>query len=49
MNPDLDRVLLQDTTPEQRHRARLAVVDHATDTDDARRLLDMLGLLEDLT
>ena len=33
-------------TAETQHRAALFVVAHATDPDDARELLDMLGLLE---
>lgn len=33
-------------TPEQQHAAALAICARATDVDDARELLGMLGLLE---
>lgn len=33
-------------TPDQVQRARVVVARNAQDTDDCRRLLDMLGLLE---
>jgi len=33
-------------TPDQVQRARVVVARNATDAEDARRLLDMLGLLE---
>lgn len=39
---------LNDETPEQRHAAALAICDRATDVDDARRLLQALGLVSDV-
>jgi hypothetical protein len=33
-------------TPDQVKRARIVVARNASDTEDCRRLLDMLGLLE---
>jgi len=35
-------------TPEQLHAAALAVCHRATDVDDARELLDMLGRRQEL-
>jgi hypothetical protein len=36
------------TTPEQRRAAALYVCAHATSTEDARKLLDALGIREGL-
>ncbi len=36
-----------DSTPDQRHRARLTAARHATGLDDLAALLDMLGLFPD--
>jgi hypothetical protein len=47
-----DRMAFVDTpvtlTDEERRRAARTVAQHATDVDDARQLLDALGLLEGL-
>lgn len=39
-------LVLRGPSPEQRRAAALAVCDRATDVDDARALLDALGLLD---
>jgi hypothetical protein len=47
MSDDLGEFVIPPNTPEQRQQARITICGHAPDVDEARLLLDMLGLLED--
>ena len=48
MAHDTDLDLATGLTADDLRRAALTVCAYATDTDDARRLLDALGLTDDL-
>ena len=41
---NLEHIEMGAVAPDDIHAARLTVCDHATDTDEARMLLQMLGL-----
>lgn len=48
MNQDLDLDLATGLTADDRRRAALVVCDYAGDAQEAREMLDALGLLDDL-
>ena len=48
MSHDTDLDLATGLTSEDLRRAALTVCSYATDTDDARTLLEALGLVDDL-
>lgn len=48
MKNDVDaEFVIKPAAPEQQQAARITICGHAPDVDEARLLLDMLGLLED--